>query len=113
MFRQANDYLKQGNAIGIFPEGTRSSNGKIQEPKDGVGYILLKMNVPVVPIGLVGFYDAWSRHRRFPKIAKCSVNIGKPIYFDLSVFTENKYPLSLLTENIMNEIAKLTGEKIV
>jgi 1-acyl-sn-glycerol-3-phosphate acyltransferase len=111
MFKKANEYLRQGDAIGIFPEGTRSHDGKIQKAKDGVGFILLKMNVPVVPVGLIGFYDAWSRHKRLPKIAKCSVNIGRSINFNVADYTENKYPVSHLTESIMIEVAKLTGEK--
>lgn len=71
--------LKNGEIVGIFPEGTRTFDGKIHEAKKGVATLALSANVPIVPIGLYGFYQAWPRHRKFPGWAKCRIKIGRPI----------------------------------
>jgi 1-acyl-sn-glycerol-3-phosphate acyltransferase len=102
-------HLDNGALIGIFPEGTRSPTGKLQKAQEGIGHILIQMNAPVIPIGLIGFYEAWPRHKKFPGISKCTIQIGEPIYFNPSEF-DRKIAKSSITNTVMEAIAKLTCE---
>jgi 1-acyl-sn-glycerol-3-phosphate acyltransferase len=103
--------LSKGDRIGIFPEGTRSPDGKLQKAEEGMAHFILQTNVPVVPVGLKGFYEAWPKHKKMPGIARCSINIGKPISFSKSDNENVKTSKSLITMTVMNEIAKLSGNE--
>jgi 1-acyl-sn-glycerol-3-phosphate acyltransferase len=72
-------HLHAGHIVGIFPEGTRSADGRLQSPQAGVAWLAIQAGVPIIPIALQGFYEAWPRHRRFPGIARCTIRIGAPI----------------------------------
>lgn len=104
-------YLEQGGIVGIFPEGTRTHNGMLQKAQKGIANIVCKINVPIIPIGLKGFYKAWPRHKKIPGISKCEVKIGKPFYFDISKYKNKKEAKNFLVDKIMCEIAELIGEK--
>jgi 1-acyl-sn-glycerol-3-phosphate acyltransferase len=72
-------HLHAGHIVGIFPEGTRSADGRLQSPQQGVAWLAIQAGVPIIPVALQGFYKAWPRHRRFPGIARCTIRIGAPI----------------------------------
>jgi 1-acyl-sn-glycerol-3-phosphate acyltransferase len=59
--------------IGVFPEGTRSPNGKGIKPKNGILKIALIKRLPIILTALSGFYRAWPRHKLFPRPKKCSI----------------------------------------
>lgn len=109
---KAISYLKQGKVIEIFPEGGRSKDGKLKEGKTGAVRIALKAKVPIVPIGVEGTYDIWSRNKKIFRIKKIAkVNIGRPIYFDRYYKSPiSKKLLKNLTGMLMKEIAKLCGQ---
>jgi len=105
--------LKKGDVVGIYPEGTRSLTGKIQKGKTGVARLALWAKVPVVPVGIIGTFEILPRGRVIPKFKKnIIISIGKPIYFDK--FYKRKITKKLLrqiTEIVMKEIAKLSGQR--
>jgi len=72
--------LLKGNAIIIFPEGTRTSNGQIKTAQAGIGLTVIKSRAPVVPVR-VWTYNAYGRHRRKPKLMPISVKFGHPLHF--------------------------------
>ena len=109
-YRTLKAYLQDGCMVGIFPEGTRSPTGKLQEAKDGIAHIVLQFNVPVVPVGLIGFYEAWPRHQIFPGFGNVHIHIGKPIVFRASDYQDRKKAKRLMTTIIMQKIANLTGD---
>lgn len=107
--------LSQGRMIGIFPEGTRSSDGKMQRAFTGVAKFALKTKTPVIPVGIIGTYEIMSRHDKFPKFSKkARIKIGKPMYFkefhDME-HTENHF--RFVTDKIMLKIGELVGKKYV
>ena len=71
--------LKQGAAVGIFPEGTRSKDGRLQSAKGGIGFLIAKGNVPVVPVYLSGTFRALPRGAGKIKRTRISAHFGKPI----------------------------------
>ena len=108
----ASHFLKKGDIIGIFPEGSRSHNGILQKAKTGIAKLALLAGVNVLPIGIIGSNSILPRGAKFPRFKKCEVNIGKPI--NLRKYHGKKITKPLLekiTREIMHEIAKLIGQK--
>ena len=79
--QKAIELLKAGKVIGIFPEGTRTRTGELLPPRRGAGFIALKANVPVIPVGIVGTYRAVRWRGLFPRFSRVVVRIGEPIDF--------------------------------
>jgi len=73
--------VKSGGAVLIFPEGTRSPDGKLQAAQPGIGMIVAKTGAPVVPVRIFGSYEVYNRNQRRPKGGKVIVKIGQPIRF--------------------------------
>lgn len=77
--RQGIATLKAGGALGVFPEGTRTPDGELQPAKGGIGFLIAKAGVPVVPVYIEGSFRALPRHRRWIRPASITVHIGRPI----------------------------------
>ncbi|MBK7643953.1 MAG: 1-acyl-sn-glycerol-3-phosphate acyltransferase [Planctomycetes bacterium] len=73
------DHLAVGDCVAIYPEGTRTHDGKLGELKGGALLAARMGKVPIVPIGLDGSYRLLSRHMKFPRPAKLVVRVGDPI----------------------------------
>jgi 1-acyl-sn-glycerol-3-phosphate acyltransferase len=71
------------NVLIVFPEGTRSGDGIVQEFKRGIGELVARRDVPVVPCHIDGAFGAWPRGRRLPRPwrSRLRVTIGRPIRF--------------------------------
>jgi 1-acyl-sn-glycerol-3-phosphate acyltransferase len=114
---RAIEILRKGDILVIYPEGTRSLNGTIQEGELGVAKIFLKTEAPIVPAGIIGTFELFppKGKLKIDKIVK--VNIGNPIFFEKELkkaknLDENskEYHIILqeLTSKIMKEIHNLT-----
>lgn len=75
------DRLKEGGAIVLFPEGTRTSDGRLQPARAGVGLAIIKSSCPVIPVRLFGTFDAFGRHHRLPRPCRITVTYGPPLDF--------------------------------
>ncbi len=71
--------LKRGDNLIWFPEGERSSDGKLQDFRAGVGLLLSHIPAPVVPVVIEGAYDAWPRQRTFPRLRPIRVTFHPPV----------------------------------
>ncbi|PIQ89889.1 MAG: 1-acyl-sn-glycerol-3-phosphate acyltransferase [Candidatus Omnitrophica bacterium CG11_big_fil_rev_8_21_14_0_20_42_13] len=71
--------LMQNKNVGIFPEGQRSHDGKLQEFKRGAALLAVKTARPVLPCAVIGAYQALPRGARFPRLCPIKIKIGKPI----------------------------------
>ena len=73
--------VKNGGAVLIFPEGTRSPDGNLQDAQPGIGMIVAKTGAPVVPVRVSGSYQAFPRDRRVPRGLPIVVKVGSCIHF--------------------------------
>lgn len=71
--------LKAGNLVVIFPEGTRCRDGRLQAFKGGAVLSAKMAGVPIIPCGVEGAYDAWPRHRRWPRRRTLHVRFSAPV----------------------------------
>jgi len=74
--------VKNGGAVLIFPEGSRSPDGQLQPAQPGIGMIAAKTGAPVVPVRITGSYEAFPRGRALPRRAKVTATVGPPIVFE-------------------------------
>ncbi|HDH53479.1 MAG TPA: 1-acyl-sn-glycerol-3-phosphate acyltransferase [Nitrospirae bacterium] len=81
-FKLALNRLSQGDALLIFPEGTRSEDGKLQSPKSGIGFLQVASGVSILPCYIKGSMEAWPRHSALPRFNPVSVYFGRPLRFD-------------------------------
>jgi 1-acyl-sn-glycerol-3-phosphate acyltransferase len=78
-FRLARRILEEGHVLFVFPEGTRSPDGSLQQARDGVASLALRTGVPIVPIGIAGSNHVWPRGQKLPHPGgHVTVRIGRP-----------------------------------
>ncbi len=78
-FRSALAFLKAGGAFGLFPEGTRTLDGELQTPKAGIGFLIVKSGVPVLPVYIDGSFAALAKGAKCIKPVKITVYYGRLI----------------------------------
>ncbi|NUR07157.1 MAG: 1-acyl-sn-glycerol-3-phosphate acyltransferase, partial [Nocardioidaceae bacterium] len=76
------EVLGRGEAFGIYPEGTRSRDGRLYRGRTGVAHLALTSGAPVVPVGLIGTQHLQPVGSRLPRLAKVTVRFGEPLRFD-------------------------------
>jgi 1-acyl-sn-glycerol-3-phosphate acyltransferase len=81
--RKILDRLLAGGAIILFPEGTRSHDGKLQAARSGIGLTVIKSDAVVVPVRVFGTYEAYGRHLCVPRPYRVGVKYGEPMRFEL------------------------------
>ncbi|MCX7920892.1 MAG: 1-acyl-sn-glycerol-3-phosphate acyltransferase [Clostridia bacterium] len=94
--------------VGIFPEGTRSKNGKLLKAKPGAIKLAMSTGLPIVPIGLCGFNEVLPSGALFPVPHKCVINIGKPIYIKQDHADKSVEEITVM---VMKEIAALSNQE--
>jgi 1-acyl-sn-glycerol-3-phosphate acyltransferase len=105
--RTAIQLLRSGECLGFFPEGTRTPDGQMRPPKPGIGFLVAKSGVPVVPAYIDGTYRAFSRHHKWIRPRKVRIFIGPPIppsVFQQLLIGRDRY--EQIGDYIMDEIQK-------
>ncbi len=74
--------LKRGEMVLVFPEGTRSEDGEVHRFRPGVTTLAVRSGAAILPVAIEGAYDAWPRHRRFPRPGRVCVHYAPPILPD-------------------------------
>jgi 1-acyl-sn-glycerol-3-phosphate acyltransferase len=106
--------LEQGELFGIYPEGTRSHDGRLYRGKTGVARLALETGVPVVPVAVVGTDVVAPPGKKFGTFTRPVVRFGKPLDFSRYEGMENdRYILRSVTDEIMYEIMRLSGQEYV
>jgi 1-acyl-sn-glycerol-3-phosphate acyltransferase len=109
-FRLAKRILDEGHILLVFPEGTRSPTGELQEARDGVALLALRTGAPILPIGIAGSDRVWPRGRKLPKPGgRVVMRIGSPLRLDEAIppGTDRRAAKALATTLLMGRIAAL------
>ncbi|MBI1934879.1 1-acyl-sn-glycerol-3-phosphate acyltransferase [Candidatus Woesearchaeota archaeon] len=102
--------LNKGEIILIFPEGTRSPDGKLKKAYTGVARLVLISGAPVIPMGIIDAYKVLPRGNWFPRFKRCAVKFGKPVFLGTQKNPSEKR-LHQATRGIMKKIAKLIEQE--
>lgn len=71
--------VKAGGIVTVFPEGTRSPDGKLQILKPGIAVLVHRAQAPVLPVGIAGTFESWPRGQRWPRSHPIRIHYGAPI----------------------------------
>jgi 1-acyl-sn-glycerol-3-phosphate acyltransferase len=99
--------LRQGSAILLFPEGTRTTDGRLQAARSGVGLMVMKSGAPVVPVRLTGSFEAWGRRHLLPRPRLVKVFFGPVLRFEAQLAearTCSKDRLKALYQEVSDQI---------
>jgi len=80
-FKAILERLEGGRAILLFPEGTRTLDGRLQPARSGIGLAVIKSAAPVVPVRVFGTFEAYGKHRSWPRPRQLTVKYGRPMDF--------------------------------
>ena len=106
--------LEEGMLVGIFPEGTRSPDGRLYRGKTGMARMALEAQVPVIPVAILGTFEAMPYDRRMPKPGRCEMRFGKPLSFERFYDRPaDRFVLRSVTDELMYEIMLLSGQEYV
>ena len=112
--RAAKRILGQGDLFGIYPEGTRSHDGRLYRGKTGVARLALETKVPVVPVAVVGTDVVAPPGKKFGAVTRPIVRFGPPLDFSRYEGLENdRFILRSITDEIMYEIMRLSDQEYV
>lgn len=106
--------LRRGELFGIYPEGTRSPDGKLYKGKTGVARMALEAGVPVVPVAMIDTDKAQPTGQVIPNLHRVGVRFGTPLDFSrYEGMQDDRYVLRSITDEIMYELMKLSGQEYV
>ncbi|MBD7993746.1 1-acyl-sn-glycerol-3-phosphate acyltransferase [Arthrobacter sp. Sa2CUA1] len=106
--------LEGGNLLGIYPEGTRSPDGRLYRGKTGVAKMALQTGVPVIPVAMIGTDKVQPIGRRIPNIRRIGIIVGEPLDFSRYAGLENdRFVQRSVTDEIMYELMRLSGQEYV
>ena len=106
--------LDEGDLFGIYPEGTRSHDGRLYRGKTGVARLALETGVPVIPVAVVGTDVVAPPGKKFGSFTRPVVRFGKPLDFErYEGLANDRYILRSVTDEIMYEIMRLSGQEYV
>jgi 1-acyl-sn-glycerol-3-phosphate acyltransferase len=111
----AAEVLDAGELFGIYPEGTRSRNGKLHKGHTGMARLALRTGAPIVPVGIIGSDDVQPPDAKFPTpFRRVHIRFGRPISVDRYVGrADDRLLLRQITDEVMFEIRNLSGQEYV
>jgi 1-acyl-sn-glycerol-3-phosphate acyltransferase len=112
--RTALAVLDGGDLLGIYPEGTRSPDGKLYRGRTGVARMALEAEVPVIPVAMIGTYEMQPPGRVIPKVRRPGIRFGPALDFSRYYgMASDRYVLRAVTDEILYALMELSGQEYV
>jgi len=106
--------LRAGNLAGIYPEGTRSPDGRLYRGKTGVARLALESGAPVIPVVMLNADEIQPPGRLIPRIKRVKIRFGKPLDFSrYAGMAGDRFVERAITDEIMYELMELSGREYV
>lgn len=106
--------LRRGELLGLYPEGTRSPDGRLYKGKTGVARMALEAGVPVIPVAMIDTDKAQPTGKVIPKVMRVGVRIGKPLDFSrYKGMEDDRFVLRSITDEVMYALMELSGQEYV
>ncbi len=106
--------LGRGDLLGLYPEGTRSPDGRLYKGKTGVARMALEGKVPVIPVVMVNTDKVQPTGRIIPRIMRVGVRVGEPLDFSrYQGMEDDRFVLRSITDEIMYALMELSGQEYV
>jgi 1-acyl-sn-glycerol-3-phosphate acyltransferase len=110
-FRTAMRILEAGHVLAVFPEGTRSRDGRLGEGRAGAALLAMRTGVPVLPVGIAGTHRIFPGRSRWPHRSRVTIRIGTPFSVAVQADGLDRAALRAGTEQMMRAIAALLPEE--
>jgi 1-acyl-sn-glycerol-3-phosphate acyltransferase len=108
------EVLSEGRVLGIYPEGTRSPDGRMYRGRTGVARMVLEAHVPVIPVAVRGTDDVMPLGAKLPKVKRVSVTVGEPMNFSrFEGMESDRFVLRAITDEIIYRMNQLSGQEYV
>jgi 1-acyl-sn-glycerol-3-phosphate acyltransferase len=112
--REGLGVLGRGELLGIYPEGTRSHDGRLYKGRVGVARMALKAQVPVIPCAMVGTFEIQPTGRVVPRIRRVTIRFGEPLEFSrFAGLDGERHALRAVTDEIIYAILGMSGQEYV
>lgn len=106
--------LQDGELLGMYPEGTRSPDGRLYRGKLGIAKLALQAQVPVIPIALIGTDKVQPVGKNIPRVRRVGMIIGEPMTFEPAYGNAaDRFAQRSVTDEIMSQIMRLSGQEYV
>jgi 1-acyl-sn-glycerol-3-phosphate acyltransferase len=106
--------LEEGKMFGIYPEGTRSPDGRLYRGRTGIARLALMTGAPVVPFAVIGTDKLQPGGRGMPRPGKVTIRFGEPMEFSrYEGMDRDRYVLRAVTDSVMAEVMRLSGQEYV
>ena len=103
--------LKEGHCIGIYPEGTRSPDGRLYKGRTGIARLAIESGAPIIPVAMFNTAEIQPTGQVVPKVRRVEMVFGEPIYLDGD--STDQVLLRTLTNQLMEKIAQLSKQEYV
>lgn len=108
------EVLKRGDLFGIYPEGTRSPDGRLYRGKTGVARLALESGAPIIPVAMVGTNKSQPIGKRMPRPERIGIIVGKPLDFSrYEGMQDDRFVLRSITDEVMYDLMLLSGQEYV
>jgi 1-acyl-sn-glycerol-3-phosphate acyltransferase len=112
--RKGQEILESGRLLGIYPEGTRSPDGRLYRGKTGPARLAFRTGAPLIPVAMVGTFEVLPPRAVVPKIRPVAVRVGAPLDLSRYAGAENdRSALRAATDELMYELMLLSGQEYV
>jgi 1-acyl-sn-glycerol-3-phosphate acyltransferase len=111
--RKGQEILSEGKLLGIYPEGTRSPDGRLYRGKTGPVRLALRTGAPIIPVAMIGTFEILPPKASIPRISRVGMRVGRSLDFSRYGDSEDRFALRSATDELMYELMMLSGQEYV